>query len=84
MSDKIPILIIGLGNEYRKDDGLALSIVSRFKKSHPKKIRVIDSISDGTALMEEWSKGKIVFVIDAVDSGGKPGSIYRFDVKTDI
>jgi hydrogenase maturation protease len=84
MAQPIPVLIIGLGNEYRGDDAAGLTAARRFKNVDTGRIKVVDDISDGTALMEAWSNGEKVYIIDAVVSGAKPGTIHRFDGRTDI
>ena len=32
------------------------------------------------SLLETWDEARDVYLVDAVSSGGQPGSIYRFDV----
>jgi len=79
MASKSPISVIGLGNRYRSDDGIGLYIADNIKAQNNKRIRVIENISDGAALIEAWSEEGRVFVVDAAASDGKPGAIYRFD-----
>lgn len=84
MTQPIPVLIIGLGNEYRRDDAAGLTVARRFKNIDSGRVKVIVDVPDGTALMEAWSNGERVYIIDAVVSGAKPGAIHRFDGRTDI
>jgi hydrogenase maturation protease len=79
MAIKIPILIIGLGNRYRKDDGVGLYVAERIKALNHDGIKVINNISDGAALMETWSEAEEVFIIDAVTFGASLATVYRFD-----
>jgi len=79
MRSKTPILVIGLGNRFRGDDGVGLYIADSVRTHWNENVKVIDNISDSAALMETWSNESNVFIIDAVISKGKPGAIFRFD-----
>ena len=79
MKPKTPILVIGLGNRFRHDDGVGLYIADNIRSHENKQMKVIDNISDSAALIEAWSGEDKVFIVDAVKSDGKPGAIYRFD-----
>ncbi len=74
-----PILLIGIGNEYRSDDGAGLAAIRALKARELPDALVIASPSDGAELMELWKSAAKVILIDAVSSAGVPGSVYRFD-----
>lgn len=74
-----PVLIIGIGNMYRCDDGVGLYIAHCLKKKVLSCVNIIEQSGDGAVLMESWKDANTVILIDAVYSGGKPGTIYRFD-----
>jgi hydrogenase maturation protease len=75
-----PILLIGVGNEYRCDDGVGLAVIRALKKQVlPENILFIESSGDGAELMELWSTAWFVILFDAVSSGATPGTIYCFD-----
>jgi hydrogenase maturation protease len=77
MGDKA--LVIGVGNEYRGDDGVGIYIARRLKvKKLPGTIVKIES-GEGISLMESWDGASMVSVIDAMNSGDSCGKIYRFD-----
>lgn len=76
------ILIIGMGNPYRCDDGVGRILARRLKEESLEGVRVVEQSGEGAALMEAWKNAEIVILIDAVDSGGKPGTLQRFDVNT--
>jgi len=73
------MLVIGLGNKYRKDDGVGLYTAEKIKAMKLDDVKVIDGVSDGAALMNIWSNDNAVFIIDAVISSAKSGTVYRFD-----
>ena len=75
-------LIIGLGNEYRRDDGVGLVVAQRLKAAAPEHARVLEESGEGVALMESWKDADAVILIDAVHCGAKPGTLHRFDAHT--
>lgn len=80
IEDDSTIYIIGIGNEYRRDDGIGIHIARKIKKLNLPNIQVSDNIKDAIELIELWKNKKYVIVIDAVSSSSDPGMIYRFDV----
>jgi hydrogenase maturation protease len=45
----------------------------------PSCVDAIESNGDAVALVSAWEDTDLLVVVDAVVSGGKPGTIYRFD-----
>ncbi len=76
-------LIIGLGNEYRRDDAVGLVVARRLKGAAPAHVRVLEQSGEGAALMESWKNADTVILIDAVHCGAKPGTIHRIDAHTE-
>jgi hydrogenase maturation protease len=74
-------LIIGLGNEYRGDDAVGLVVARRLKEAAPQPVQVLEESGDGAALMESWQGAATVILIDAVQSGAKPGTLHRLDAR---
>ena len=74
-----PIVLIGVGNEYRSDDGVGLVALRELSKKEFPKTRCLESNGDGAALLEAWTDASTVILIDAVSSKAAPGMIYRFD-----
>ncbi len=73
------MLVIGIGNTYRFDDAVGLHIAQHIRKISLVHVAVIEQSGDGAAVMESWKDANTVILIDAVSSGGKPGTIYQFD-----
>jgi hydrogenase maturation protease len=72
-------LIIGLGNEYRRDDAVGLVVARRLREAAPESVRVLEESGEGTGLIESWQDADAVILIDAVHSGAKPGTLHRLD-----
>ena len=77
-----PIVLIGIGNEYRSDDGVGLVTVRELQKKGFPHTCCTESSGDGAVLMETWINADTVILIDAVSSNAVSGMIYRFDALT--
>jgi len=78
--DAARVLIIGVGNTYRADDGVGIAIARQLSRQILPEVKVIEEGGEGTALVEAWKGYDFVIVVDAIQSGAPPGSIRRFDV----
>lgn len=79
MSDSCSVLIIGAGNECRRDDGIGIMTVRHLIGKVPDNVSLIEGLSDSTILLDLWHGIECVYLIDAVRSGGRPGQIYKLD-----
>jgi hydrogenase maturation protease len=77
------VTLIGVGNTLRRDGGLGWSLAKYVRKLLLPDAEVIQCSGDGTMLIENFVGKKIVFVFDAVRSGADPGTVFRFDARTD-
>lgn len=73
------MLVIGVGNEYRGDDGVGILIARRLQAQMPENVDVLIQSGEGTALMESWKGAENVIIVDAVLSGAPPGTVFRLD-----
>ncbi|MBI2928176.1 MAG: hydrogenase maturation protease [Verrucomicrobia bacterium] len=78
---KAHTLIIGIGNRYRRDDGVGIVVARRLAPERLDGIRVIERSGEGAALLEAWQGAERVIVVDAVQSGAPPGTIHRLDAR---
>ncbi|UCD94256.1 MAG: hydrogenase maturation protease [Candidatus Zixiibacteriota bacterium] len=74
-----PILVIGIGNDYRRDDAVGLYVARKIREKDLDGVKVIDGISDGTSLIDAWEHAARVYFIDGTISGSLAGKIFRFD-----
>lgn len=75
-------LLIGIGNAYRSDDAVGLVVIRALQAKELPETCCIESNGDGAALIDAWANAGRVILIDAVSSGAKPGTIYRFEALT--
>jgi hydrogenase maturation protease len=81
-SQSPPVLVIGVGNDYRSDDAVGLAVVRILKAKELPDTLCLESDGDGTSLIETWSQASRVIIVDAISSGALPGAIHRFDALT--
>src|SRR5689334_5648527 len=74
-----PPLVLGIGNDYRRDDGAGLIVARRVRAAAPPQVQVREASGDGAALLDAWAGAAWVIVCDAVEAGGAPGTIYRIE-----
>jgi hydrogenase maturation protease len=74
-------LLIGIGNEYRNDDGIGLMIARTIREKQFSSITVKEESGEGVSMMESWKGFQYVILVDAVSSGAMPGTIFRIDAK---
>ena len=72
------ILVVGLGNELMTDDGVGIHLARALRDRVPKNVRLIEV---GTAVLDAshlFEKADVILALDAMQAGGKPGTVYRF------
>lgn len=74
----MPVLVIGVGNEYRRDDGAGLAAARRLGAAAGVPVMLHDG-RDGTALLDAWRGAATVILFDAAQSGAAAGTMHRLD-----
>ena len=78
MTEVKDILILGIGNLLLKDEGVGVHVVNKMKEmSVPDNVEVLDGGTAGLDLVDFIEGRKKLIVIDAVNAGEKPGTLYR-------
>ena len=74
------IAILGVGNILLKDEGIGVRVVRELEQEYTfePEIALIDGGTDGPHLTSLVADFDEIIVIDAVEGGEKPGSLYRF------
>lgn len=74
-----PILLLGVGNLLQADDGVGVHAVREMMKlGLPDSVEIIDGGTAGIDLSSLIEDRTRVIVIDAVDGGMEPGTLFRF------
>ena len=77
------ILIIGIGNAYRCDDGAGLAAADELIRRRVPGADILRACGDGTSLIEAWQGRDRVVLIDATFSGATPGTIHRIEASAE-
>ena len=74
------IAIIGIGNILLKDEGIGVRVVQKLMSdySFPPNVQLIDGGTLGPHLLNHIKGFDEIIVIDAVQGGEKPGTLYKF------
>ncbi|MEI7715140.1 MAG: hydrogenase maturation protease [Mycobacterium sp.] len=71
-------VVIGLGNPYRRDDGVGGAVAAAIADMALPNVVVVTSIADPVGLVEAWSGAALAIVIDAaVATPAAPGRVRR-------
>lgn len=71
-------LVIGIGNEWRSDDAVGLVVARRLAVLDPT-LRAAVHGGEPVDLIHEWMDEDEVILVDAVESGARPGTIHRIE-----
>ena len=77
-------IVIGVGNEYRRDDAAGVAVARRLRSLCASGATILEMSGEGAALMEAWKSAPLVIVIDAARSGAVPGTIHRLNASTPV
>ncbi|WP_122530339.1 hydrogenase maturation protease, partial [Mycobacterium kansasii] len=73
-----PVVVIGLGNRYRRDDGVGIVAAAALDELGLPDIRVVTDVVEPMGLVEAWSGARLAVVIDAVvATPPMPGRVTR-------
>jgi len=75
-----PLLILGVGNEYRSDDAAGLLVARQLRERRLPGVEVCEHAGEAASLMEAWRGVGEVILVDAVAADAEPGQIVRLDV----
>lgn len=68
-------LVIGIGNDFRRDDGVGLVVARDLRRHALAHVDCIEHDGEATGLLEAWNRTSHVVLVDAVRSGAPPGTI---------
>ena len=71
-------IIIGVGNEFRRDDSVGLLAARKLAEQVGRDVKVTEASGEGMDLMSRWEAYDRVILVDATKSGAVPGTIHEF------
>ncbi len=88
MSDGAPattarVVVVGMGSEYRRDDGVGVAVADEVARICPQVIR-LGPIGEPLDLLGLWDGADLVVVVDAVRSGAPPGTVQLIELSEGV
>lgn len=83
--DSLRVLVAGMGNVLRRDDGFGIAVARRLlaRPDLPEKVAVIEAGTAGVRVVQELLDGYDgLILVDAVERGGRPGTLYELAPRT--
>ena len=72
------MVVIGIGNPYRHDDGVGPAVVERLRRSGVAGVTLAECDGEPTRLLDLWAGTDLAVVVDAVRTGRRrPGNVHR-------
>ena len=76
----MPRVVIGVGNPYRRDDGVGLAVLDRLRDRIGPGVRLVVTDGEPTQLIDAWAGAELAIVVDAVlCEPAEPGRVHRSD-----
>ena len=73
------VLVIGIGNEFRRDDGVGLAVAAAIADRRSPGVSVMTATGEPTAILDAWAGVALAVVIDAAAGERSiPGTIRRW------
>lgn len=72
-------VVIGIGNNFRRDDGLGLAVAEQIAERHLPWVRVVTGTGEPGALLDAWTGAARAVVVDAAAGpDSTPGRVRRW------
>ena len=73
-----PILVLGIGNILLRDEGVGVRVVEAMRELPlPDDVELVDGGTSGADLVDLIADRRRLIVVDAIDAGSPPGSVFR-------
>ena len=74
------IVVIGLGNEFRRDDGAGPAVIELLRAQPLRDVELLISEGEPGGLLTDWTGAALAIVVDAmVASPPAPGRLHRME-----
>jgi len=73
------VVVVGVGNAYRGDDGAGLAVAERLRERVPAGVDVVTCEQEASRVIDAIEDREAAVLVDASSSGSAPGTVHRFD-----
>ena len=74
------VMVLGLGNPDRGDDGIGAAVVQRLAGWLPQDVASVVAAGDVVSLIGDWEGRDALICVDAAGPLGAPGRVHRIDL----
>ena len=75
------MVVIGVGNEFRRDDGAGPAVIASLRGRVPPGVELVLTDGEPARLIEAWTGATLAVVVDAVRADPpRPGQLHRFEL----
>jgi hydrogenase maturation protease len=78
------LLVIGIGNPDRGDDGIGPLVVRRLAGRVSDAVTIIERTGDALSLIDDWVGRDAVILVDAAAPRGSPGRVHWADLRMEV
>ena len=72
------IMVVGIGNLLMQDDGVGVHAIRALEElGFPEDVELVDGGTHSYDLVEDFCQAENLIIVDAMQAGGEPGTIYR-------
>jgi hydrogenase maturation protease len=72
------VVVIGIGNPYRRDDGVGPAVAAAIDEQTIPGVRVVKRVDDPMSLLDAWSGATLAVLVDAATTNAStPGRVHR-------
>jgi hydrogenase maturation protease len=75
----VTVVVIGIGNESRRDDGIGPAVAAAIRRLHLENVDVLTASDDPAALLDAWDGAELAVIVDAAaGEDATPGRLRRW------
>ncbi|MBU7006661.1 HyaD/HybD family hydrogenase maturation endopeptidase [Phosphitispora fastidiosa] len=73
------VTVMGVGNDLLRDEGIGVHVIKAMEGQQlPDGVKIVNGWVAGIDLLQEIQNTERLIIVDAIDTGDRPGTIYRF------
>ena len=73
------VTVMGVGNDLLRDEGIGVHVIKAMEGQQlPDGVKIVNGWVAGIDLLQEIQNTERLIIIDAIDAGSRPGTVYRF------
>ena len=77
------VVVVGVGNAYRGDDGVGLAVAERLREAVAAGVEIVTCEQEASRVIDAIEGRDAAVLVDASSSGAAPGTIHRFDASAE-